>query len=803
MDDYGTQYLLLHGAGDFATRTRQPCAWDDQAGVFRLVTEQPPRLSHSKAPHALAAWLKARPLLRDQFGQLGMLSDDNRGLLYSTRWPASDPQPVLAEDPSASADSQAELALAPVAAPEGSVFLDLALGGDGRVALGYSNGDGEHGVLLVQLGRRWQRRCTLASMPARVLVDGDDRVWAANDQALSLCVGEPLPQPYEPRPERFEPVSANPHPLRRLWQRPLPDGHGLLAICQDGRSLHLLTWQTSDDAHGYRQFLISRPLDEDRNAALQVRALPRGLPFAVDVAALTADRLVLMLARETEAEDPYFERRDLPLVELLDGRWTLQQRRYPQHSQAMARFISGHDGQLRYLTADGPRELHPLAQVHYPARGMAQLQAPLDAGSPDTLWHRVCLDACIPPGCRLELAVHASDTDTPPEPPDLDDPDSDQWHRQPAPVWSPLPSELPFHQGHFAPQRNRQGLFEILLQRPDGAVRDIRGRYLWLCLQLYGDGRHSPAIHAMRVYYPRFSWQQAYLPDHFHQQQRPDDQPADANGADLRERLLACLEGMHSPIEQRIASAECWLYPHAAPREQLATLAGMLGTTLPPHWPEHRQRRWLASLGTLQHRRGSFAGLCLALDIATDGAVARGQVVPVEDYRLRRTLATILGIDMDDRDHPLTLGTSQSGNSRVGESLILSDEQAREFLALFAPELAESAADRAAVASFFDRYAFQLSVLLHGPAKAQRAAVEAALAEHCPAHVQWRIRETDHPFVLGLSPLLGIDTYLEPEPVWRRVVLDYTRLGRDGLLRNPAALSPEQAGPVSPRGKGS
>ncbi|MEJ2436032.1 MAG: urease accessory protein UreD [Pseudolabrys sp.] len=267
----------------------------------------------------------------------------------------------------------------------------------------------------------------------------------------------------------------------------------------------------------------------------------------------------------------------------------------------------------------------------------------------------------------------------------------------------------------------------------------------------------------------------------------------------MRERFLAAFEGMLTPIEGRIAAAETLIDPHAAPAPMLPALAAMLGQNLPAHWPESRRRRLLAQTGQLQRRRGTYAGVCLALDILTDGALARGEIVVVENFRLRRTMATLLGIDMDDRHHPLTLGTAQSGNSIVGDSLILSEEDARAFLALFDPELARID-ERAAVRAFFDRYSHQVSVLLHGPARALHQAVAEQLRRSMPAHLQWRILETDHPFVLGLAPLLMVDTFLEAAPPPARVTLDATYLGREGLLRNPVAFSPEDinARPIPP-----
>ncbi|NTV11880.1 MAG: hypothetical protein HGA47_14105, partial [Zoogloea sp.] len=444
--------------------------------------------------------------------------------------------------------------------------------------------------------------------------------------------------------------------------------------------------------------------------------------------------------------------------------------------EAALRFVRHRDNKPRFLAEDAVLRLYRLAQARFPESACATLTGVLDAGTPGMLWDRLAIEASIPPGCRLLVSAQAADQRAMP---------AEGWAPQPEPLLTPLASELP-----FAPGRPG-GLYDILLQRADGEVRELRGRYLGLRFSFSGDGRHSPAIFSLRAWYPRFSWQANYLPPHFHQQQLPAGESGAANAADLRERLLASFEGLLTPIEDRIAAAECLLEPAAAPAAGLPWLADLLGCELPAHWPAARARRWIASLGRLQQGRGSYTALVQALDILTDGAVARGQVVPVEHFRLRRTLATVLGMDMDDAGHPLTLGTRQSGNSRVGDSLILSDDQSREFLALFAPEVAARQGEHETVAHFFDSQARRLTVLLHGEARALRQVVEAALPQWVPATVQAAVVCTEHPFVPGLSPLLGIDTYLETTPPAGRVVLDKSRLGRGDLLHNPVALSPE------------
>ena len=817
MNSSGSQFLLLHDADDFRTDRIDTCNWDDSLQVLRLDGDQQGRFARRPLPNALAAWLASPPRVIDPQGQIGFLSQDRRSLCFSLDWPVlpGSCRAVTASSTETFADSLEELALQPVQPPQDTAFTDLHLGGDGRVALAFSDHDSQHGLLVMHLARRWQSRCRLFAAPLRVCVDPLNRVWVAGSNWLGLCAGEPLPQPYTPdKAARFEPLQSNPHPLRQLWADPMPTAGAMLGMCCDSERLYLLLWRQAENEYGFRQLILSRPLHEDQQADYEIHHLPASLPFATDIASLGPRRLALMLPQDSDKPDAL----DLPVIELppidqAEADKPLQAEvlaeRYPQHSQLNlrlldgmqdasghnARFVVGMDGKVRYPAQTEVKQLHRLPQARYRQRGKATLNEKLDSGSPDTLWHKIYLEACIPPGCELEIAVKPFE--------DYAQPGSD-WQRQAAPLWLARASELPFYQGRFESKPGHQGLFEILLQREDGEVREIRGRYLQIAVSMKGDGRHSPAIHAMRVYYPRHCWQQAYLPQHFHQQQRPDPDQRDmpGNGADLRGRMLAVAESLLTPIEDQVGAAETWAFPEACPSDHLPRLAASLGTELPRHWPEARQRRWLANRGALSEQHGTLRGLCLALDIATDGGVQAGHVIPVENYRLRRTMATILGLDMDDAEHPLTLGTGQSGNSRVGDSLILSDEDSKEFLALFAPELAKTKVERKQVDDFFDNYAHRLSIVLHGPARAQRHTVERLLQQEAPAHLQWVLIETDHPFVLGLSPLLGIDTYLQTPPPWRNVVLGDTRLTREGILRNPVALSPRHTDGINPTPRG-
>jgi phage tail-like protein len=773
MDINNTPYILLRREAEFEHRSRR-LSWHSRHRALMLAQNQTLKLPATN-PAALAIWEASTPLALDGFNQIARIHESGAHVEYNS---GRGFRPLQDEG------------LNPVAAPAGSIR-DLALGGDGRLAVPWSNGTDQHGLLVFHLARRWLTGIHLPREPLRVWIDKDNRVWCLADDTLMLCAGEPLPLPYAPIPSRFEPVSVNPRELQLVWRQALPDGCHALAICGDHDHLYILC----HDGDGGQQ-ILRRSRGGNEQTVFDAFVLDAQIPFVIDLAVALSGRLAALAPRQ--ADDTDFKQRDCPVLELIKpsaaaaGQARLVRERYPMLSLAVPRFVSCMDQQLRYQAeADPdfedvdprPRELHALRRPQYHSSGVTLLREVLDSGQPDTLWHRIYLDASIPSNCAIRLAVRVFNSEEQRTKTPLID--------QPAPLWNPLPSELAFAPGLAESKPDESGLFEILPQRLTGPVRRLRGRYLQIRVYFSGDGRLTPALHAIRVYYPRFSYQEAYLPELYRQEQEFDPAKADglANGADTRERLLAAFEGMLTPIEARVAAAEQLVSPEAAPPENLPWMAELLGTPLPPHWPETRQRKMIGNTCLVQQFKGTLAGVNLALNIASDGGVRRGEIVVLENFRLRRTMATILGIDMDDDDHPLTLGTGMSGNSIVGDSLILSESDARTFLALFAPELAtEDEAEK--IKAFFDEYSHQVSVLLHGRGVSLHHAVEEVLTEQMPAHIQWRILETEHPFVLGLAPLLAVDTFLETTPAFRRVKLDDTHLGKEGILKNPAAFSP-------------
>jgi phage tail-like protein len=245
---------------------------------------------------------------------------------------------------------------------------------------------------------------------------------------------------------------------------------------------------------------------------------------------------------------------------------------------------------------------------------------PLTAGEPGTVWHRVTLDARIPPGTSVRVFSRAAD-----EPAALP---GTPWRAEPAPYLRGLASEVPYHR-FGAPDATDAGTWELLLQH---AV----GRHLQLRLVIAADGRHTPRLWALRAHHPRFSYLQHYLPDLY--QEDPD-------AADFLDRYLANVEGLFTAHEGRIQDAQRLFDITTLDAEYVGWLGGWLGAVVDAGWDEARARLLVQHAVELFGRRGTVRGLVEAIRLATDPCPDSGifadspragfAVRIVEEFRMR------------------------------------------------------------------------------------------------------------------------------------------------------------------------
>jgi phage tail-like protein len=271
-----------------------------------------------------------------------------------------------------------------------------------------------------------------------------------------------------------------------------------------------------------------------------------------------------------------------------------------------------------------------------------------------------------------------------------------------------------------------------------------------------------------------------------------------ATPADFLDRFLASFEAMLTPLEDRVAAAHLLTDPTSAPQEHLDWLGAWIGLAFDPALPAERRRNWLAAAPALARAHGTRRGLALALDIASGGGVAGGEIVLIENFRLRRLLATLLGVDLADETDPLLPGLTISGNSIVGDTLILAEAETAELLALFREEVA-TVEENAAVRAFYERLAHRATVLVHHSVSPQDLGLLRRVIElEAPAHVDVRVASATWPLLVGIASLVGVDTYLGPPPRPQPARAEVSSLGMGDYVLGPTSLDPRRSGAAAP-----
>jgi phage tail-like protein len=718
--------------------------------------------------------------------------------------------PALAIDPFGTwarvSESREQVLVGGVAQPDlpldlpplqtGERITDLALAANGILYLALRRPDGAGRVLLVDRRERFEPAAIeQAGFSAdRLAVAADGRIWALDRGAgrVALIRGEPLPRLAERAfaPDTFRPSEENLDPPRF---EPLPEvafapAREIVACAADGRGLVVLLWPADGPSELQRI---------EHGRALAPVAI-ENVPAAFDVGWLGGERFAVLVAGENEALAIALPAEGPPasLAPLGD--------RYPLLAWQPGRFANGLVAPVRYLSTEGglrPRPLHRLSLPSTATRALVPVE-PIDGGAREMVWHRLYLEAVLPPGCGVRVWLAAADTRAA-----LDDLAEDAFHPHDfgslpslpgdvaRGVWLDQASELAFHDGFLdCPRaRDRAGLFTCLIERPGHLVRTLQGRFLAIRLELVGDGQAGPQLAALRAYGPRFSYRDRYLPE-LYREAADTAARGPASGADFLDRFLFLFESVLTPLEDQVAASWRLTAPDVAPAEALDWLSGWIGLSLEPGLEEHQRRRMIGRATALYRRRGTLAGLAGMLDIVTDDGVRRGDLVIVEQFRLRRTFATILGADLADEDDPLTRGVAVSGNSYLGRTFHLGEDEQREFLALFRPEEIATSAEAAQVAALLDRFANRATVLVHREMAEDRLRLIRRLVEReSPAHVETTVLMAGRPLIVALSALLGVDSYLRARPPRPEAELQASRLG-GAFLRDAASLDPRVEG---------
>ena len=719
--------------------------------------------------------LNIAPMARDAFGNYARWDDPSGQILAGGSGPGEE---------------------AIFTAPTGQSVTDLAMGFDGvlYVAMGGA-------LVLVDRRGRWPdftlsvagfHFWRLAALPQGGVLALD----TANKQ-LGRVTGTPLQTgPADvPNPGILRSCRQNPDPPQLAATYPLPSSEKFVGLTVNDEQVALLSWGAATNSN-LDSYLRPFGFDTGLGAAWKLD----GVRWPYAVAWLDAERLAVLATGLNEALIFNLAETGRVLIPAGDT-YILQGANLGPFAHTLELppyYASGKSG--------GPlRPLLPLSLNSLARAGSTDPNAPrvIDSGVSHIVWHRLYLEAVLPPRCGAIVWLTAA------EQPAGIAASGATWYPHvfgdvdtsslpcgtPSAAWLPVPSEVPFAKPFLGetPIPNRQGLFMVLVQRANTAVRELSGRFLGIRIELHGDRRSTPQIAALRVWAPRFSYVDNYLPELYRENKfSPEaDQPGRSTRHNFFARFTNIFEAQLTRMEDRIANAYLLTRPESAPDTALDWLGSWIGVDPAGYPPDRRRARLLAAAG-LHRQRGTVGGVTQAVDVATNGLCSRGAVIVIEDFRLRHIFATILGASLAIQNDPLLPGYSGSSNSFVGDTLFLGDRQSRqEVLALFSANLPKSIVEQQQVAQFFDNLANRMTVFIHNQVEPVDINLVARIVEYeKPAHVAATIQVASQPFMVGLAALVGVNSYLAPQPPPDPVVLNQTQIGRYNTVIQSPSLDP-------------
>jgi phage tail-like protein len=442
------------------------------------------------------------------------------------------------------------------------------------------------------------------------------------------------------------------------------------------------------------------------------------------------------------------------------------------------------DGRPMASTATGARPLYA-QEPRYTTEGAVETFA-LDSGVFACVWHRVFLDACVPPGTNLIVEARTADTLPPrelqraPRPPadrGAPVPENPAWpplgtlapeegvgwsplgilDRRPAYADTPLPpfaTALPSEDPLWAARGHADPPPEAVVTL-EGVVKAPPGRWLWLRIRLTGTERRAPALFALRATCPRPSLMDL-LPAYWR---------GDPVAADATDRALSLFEGFVTETDVRITALRHLLSASTTPREALDWLASFLALVFDARVAEDVRRSLLAEAMTLWRQRGTMPGLTRMLSI-----LARAPVQVIEGFRLRRESTAVLGAaDWGVLGPGLQIGADEGLASEPDEAweralalkhaaLVLRRAAARAEGNTPCPEDdPPDPLDPDPLIRFHRRHAHRFTVVVPALRTEELAAVlDLATETHKPAHTIHQLCWLDAGFRLGAGSLVGI-----------------------------------------------
>jgi phage tail-like protein len=407
------------------------------------------------------------------------------------------------------------------------------------------------------------------------------------------------------------------------------------------------------------------------------------------------------------------------------------------------------------------------------------LSQPLDSRMHRCQWHRIVVRGLVPPGGSVRVSTHTAEVEQP----------ADIIATMPAPQWDT---------GQRLRSLTRDGEWDCLVRSPGG-------RYLWLQLELEGDGTSTPEIDSVRIEFPRISLRR-FLPAVF---------ALDPTGADFTDRFLSIFDTTLRGIEHDLDQQARLFDPASAPAEPapgatvdvLTWLASWVGLTLDRRWPLAKRRRLFKTATSVFDQRGTRAGLRRLLLAYLDMDV---ESVPCPTAE-RRSRCTPMALNCGDppapsrawQPPPLILEHFQLrrwlfvGQGRLGNEAVLWGRHIvnRTHLGAGATlDRSQLIRTQDPYRDPFHVYASRFSVFVpasFATSPQRRKALETLLQLESPAHTCFQLEFVAPRFRIGTQSMIGYDTVVARPPA--PITL------RDATLGAASLVAPSGSGGPSMR----
>jgi phage tail-like protein len=395
------------------------------------------------------------------------------------------------------------------------------------------------------------------------------------------------------------------------------------------------------------------------------------------------------------------------------------------------------------------------------------------------VWHRVVLCGDIPSGTSIRVLTYTAETPQ----------TSDYISSLPDDAWETNQTARQLENGQW-----------------DCLITSDGGRYLWLQLQLKGNGASTPCVGSMRIEFPRITLRR-YLPAVFGE---------DANGSSFTDRFLSIFDTTLRSIEQKVDESARYFDPLSTPTtpdpltgiDFLTWLASWVGVTLDRQLAPEKRRQVLKRAASLYPIRGTVEGL-------------RRQLLFFLGMEAETVCCSEAGLPKQCTPAPANcIPREPQPCSWSPPPLILEHFQLRRWLFLGQGKLGEQAAlwgrrivnrsqlDEVAQVGQtqllttqdpfrdpFHVYAHKFSAFVpacYGTSDSLRKGLENLLNAERPAQTQYQLVFVEPRFRIGFQSMIGLDSVVGRYPT-AGVTLNQTSLGGASILNQP----PESRGAPS------